>query len=124
MVFVDTSNEVSQERNSRLSRMMMESVRYDKWSQSQKNKQTFLESFKSFIYIDNNQSIEAIEEDITSTYLNINKFIEDKTYGDVAQMWLDNHKFNNNISLFKEKKNVEKVNRFLKIKTEIGRAHV
>ena len=117
MVFVDTSNEVSQERNSRLSRMMVESVRHDKWLQSQKNKQTFLESFKSFIYIDNNQSLEAIEEDITSTYLNINKFIEDKTYGDVAQMWLDNHKFSSNNSLFKEKKNVEKVNRFLQFKT-------
>jgi predicted kinase len=116
MVFVDTTNEVSQERNTRLSRMMVESVRHDKWLQAQKNKQLFSESFRGFIYIDNNQSLESIEEDITSTYLNINKFIEDKSYGDVAQMWLENHKFNGSI-LFKEKKNVEKINRFLHVKT-------
>ena len=37
MVFVETSNESSQERNTKLSRMMVESIRHDKWVKSQEN---------------------------------------------------------------------------------------
>ena len=117
MVFVNTTNEASQERNTKLSRMMVESVRYDKWIQAQKNKELFTESFSNFMYIDNTGTLQSIEEDITSTYLNINKFIEDKSYSDVATMWLENHGKLNTSILYKENKNVEKVNRFLKIKT-------
>jgi hypothetical protein len=109
MVFVNTSNEASQERNTRLSRMMVESVRYDKWVQAQKNKQDFSESFKMFTYIDNTGTLESIEEDITETYLNINKFIENRIHKDFAVSWLEKHSL-------KEEKNVEKVNKFLKIK--------
>lgn len=121
MVFVNTTNEASQERNTKLSRMMVESVRFDKWMQAQKNKQVFSESFNDFRYIDNTGSLESIEEDITETYLNISKFIENKSYSDVAMIWLENHNKLNIInkinSLFKEEKNVQKVNRFLNIKT-------
>ena len=117
MVFVNTTNEASQERNTKLSRTMVESVRYDKWMQAQRNKRIFSESFDQFMLIDNTGTLESIEEDITETYLNINRFIESKVYKDVAISWLENHnKLNTNIS-FKENKNVEKVNRFLKIKT-------
>ena len=91
MVFVNTTNEVSQERNTKLSRMMVESIRYDKWSQAQKNKQLFAESFKKFIQIDNTGSLESIEEDITQTYLNIGDFIESNIYGDISLSWLERH---------------------------------
>ena len=117
MVFVNTTNQASQERNTKLSRMMVESVRYDKWLQAQRNKELFSESFDIFMHIDNTGTLQSIEEDITSTYLNINKFIEDKSYGDVAITWLENHEKLNTVILFKENKNVQKVNRFLKIKT-------
>jgi len=118
MVFVNTTNEVSQERNTKLSRMMMESLRYDKWSQAQKNKELFAESFKRFIQIDNTGSLESIEEDITQTYLNINEFIENRTYGDISLSWLEKHgKLNIGDNKIKEEKNVQSTNRFSKIKT-------
>jgi len=118
MVFVNTTNEVSQERNTKLSRMMVESIRYDKWLQAQKNKELFAESFRRFIQIDNTGSLESIEEDITQTYLNINEFIETRTYGDISLSWLEKHgKLNIGDNKIKEEKNVQSTNRFTKIKT-------
>ena len=80
MVFVDTSNEASQERNSKLSRMMVESVRFDKWEKSQSNKKVFGDIFDTFIHFDNNRTMEDIEEDITLSYETINNFIDSKPY--------------------------------------------
>jgi hypothetical protein len=118
MVFVNTTNEVSQERNTKLSRMMMESIRYDKWMQAQKNKELFSEQFDEFIYFDNTGTLESIEEDITNTYLNISKFLEGRILGDISLSWLENHgKLNIGDNLIKEEKNVQSVNKFTKIKT-------
>jgi predicted kinase len=121
MVFVNTTNEASQERNTKLSRMMVESVRYDKWMQAQKNKQVFSESFDNFMHIDNTGTLSCIEEDITNTYLNINEFIENKSYSEVALSWLQNHgKLNigDRIdTLFKEQKNVKSNFKFIQGKT-------
>jgi len=118
MVFVNTTNEVSQERNTKLSRMMVESIRYDKWSQAQKNKELFAEAFDNFMQIDNTGSLESIEEDITKTYLNINEFIENKMYGDISLSWLEKRgKLNIGNNLVKEEKNVQSTNKFVKIKT-------
>lgn len=108
MVFVNTTNEVSQERNTKLARMMVESIRYDKWSQAQKNKELFAESFDRFMQVDNTGSLESIEEDITQTYLNIHNFIEGKVYGDISLSWLEKHgKLNISDNLIKEEKNVK-----------------
>jgi hypothetical protein len=118
MIFVNTTNEVSQERNTKLSRMMVESIRYDKWTQAQKNKNLFAESFDNFVQIDNTGSLESIEEDITQTYLNIHNFIEGRTYGDVSLSWLEKHgKLNISDNLIKEEKNVQSASKFTKIKT-------
>jgi hypothetical protein len=118
MIFVNTTNEVSQERNTKLSRMMVESIRYDKWTQAQKNKNLFAESFDNFVQIDNTGSLESIEEDITQTYLNIHNFIEGKVYGDVSLSWLEKHgKLNKSDNLIKEEKNVQSASKFTKIKT-------
>ena len=118
MVFVNTTNEVSQERNTKLSRMMMESIRYDKWMQAQKNKELFSEKFDDFIYFDNTGTLESIEEDITNTYLNISKFLEGRILGDISLSWLENHgKLNIGDNLIKEEKNVQSTNKFTKIKT-------
>lgn len=117
MVFVNTTNEVSQERNTRLSRMMVESVRYDKWVQAQNHKTNYSNCFEGFSVIDNSKSIEYIEEDITETYQKINQFLDNKTHSDIASVWLENHnKLNINQSinfLFKENDNVKKTSRFL-----------
>ena len=122
MVFVNTTNEVSQERNTKLSRMMVESIRYDKWVQAQNNKEIFAKSFNNFIQIDNTGSIESIEEDITKTYLNINGFIEDKTYGDISLSWLEKRgKLNIGNNLVKEEKNVKSNFRLFENKAKLTR---
>ena len=122
MVFVNTTNEVSQERNTKLSRMMVESIRYDKWTQAQKNKEIFAQSFNNFIQIDNTGSLESIEEDITKTYLNINGFIEDRTYGDISLSWLEKRgKLNIGNNLVKEEKNVKSNIRLFENKAKLTR---
>jgi predicted kinase len=121
MVFVETSNEASQERNSKLSRMMVESIRNEKWELSQKNKTMFSESFDNFMVFDNNRTIESLEEDITDTYMSINSFLDNRNYSESAFGWLDrNNRLNINEKLtnfFKESNNdsgnsklVQKVN--------------
>ena len=62
MVFVDTTNDVSKERNSLLSRMMVESMRYDKWSKAQENKALFEESFNLLYHFDNSTEYENLDE--------------------------------------------------------------
>jgi predicted kinase len=125
MVFVNTTNEVSQERNTKLSRMMVESIRYDKWSQAQKNKQLFAESFDQFIQVDNTGSLESIEEDITQTYLNIHNFIEGKVYGDISLSWLEKHgKLNISDNLIKEEKNVKINSKLFESKARLIRTGV
>jgi cytidyltransferase-like protein len=117
MVFVNTTNEVSQERNTKLSRMMVESVRYDKWIQAQTYKTNYSNCFEDFSVIDNSKTIEYIEEDITETYQKINQFMDNKNHTDNAIVWLENHnKLNINESinsLFKDNNNVKKTSRFL-----------
>lgn len=122
MVFVNTTNEVSQERNTKLSRMMVESIRYDKWTQAQKNKEIFANSFDRFIQIDNTGSLESIEEDITKTYLNINEFIENKAYGDISLSWLEKRgKLNIGNNLVKEEKNVKSNTKLFENKAKLTR---
>ena len=122
MVFVETSNEASQERNTKLSRMMMESIRHDKWVKSQENLKEYTEKFNNFISFDNNKSIEYIEEDITETYHKINQFIDSKLVTMVSRDWLENRNRLNNGYIFKEEKNVQKTNRFIQRKTGGERA--
>lgn len=76
MIFVDTTNESSQERNTKLYRMMVESVRNDKWLQAQHNKDIYSEEFDTFLRIDNSGSVDMIEEDITSAYKITNAFFD------------------------------------------------
>lgn len=75
MVFVNTLDSVSKERNEHLSRMMVESVRHSKWMSSQNNKKIYKDLFENFVLIDNNNSIELIEEDIERVYKRVNRFL-------------------------------------------------
>ena len=88
-VFVDTTNEASKERNSKLSRMMVESMRNEKWQKSQNNKDWMMNHYDNVLVFENNASISEIEETITETYQLVNKFIEQKEYSDIAKDWLD-----------------------------------
>jgi len=122
MVFVDTSDDASKERNSLLSRMMVESVRQDKWAKSQRNTKYFTEAFKCFVPFDNTGDITSKEQDIHKVYESTNEFLDSRLTNETATDWLSrNHKSYINYKIdtvFKENKNVKSTNRFLKIKTQ------
>jgi cytidyltransferase-like protein len=128
MVFVDTTNEASKDRNAKLTKMIIESVRQDKWQQAQKNKEVYSNLFENFIHFDNSASLEDIEESITDTYQTINTFIETKTTNDIAYSWLENHNMlniNESIkSLFKETQNVKQTPKFIQKFNEKRQASV
>jgi len=107
MVFVNTSDEVSKQRNSLLSRMMVESVRQDKWEKSQQNTKYFTESFENFIAFDNTGDIASKEDDITDVYESTSVFLGTKGFNETSEDWL-----NRNYNL-QESKNVKTNNRFL-----------
>jgi len=104
MVFVSTTDEVSKERNSLLSRMMVESIRHDKWIKSQRNTKYFNEGFISFVSFDNTGNIETKEQDIHEVYEFTKKFLDVKTVNETSEDWIERN--------FKEEKNVQKINRF------------
>ena len=117
MVFVNTTNEISKDRNEKLTKTILESVRHDKWQQSQKNKEVYSEKFNNFICFDNNDSLVEIEEEITDVYQKLNMFIEKRIFNDVAISWLENHgklSINESLNYFlKENQNVQKTSKFI-----------
>lgn len=117
MVFVDTTNEASQSRNEKLTKMIAESVRQEKWEQAQACKESYRQNFKNFISLNNSGLLEEIEEDITDIYQKLNTFIDNKTYVEEAYRWLETHgKLNTNDSitvLVKENNDVKKDSRFI-----------
>jgi hypothetical protein len=116
MVFVNTTNEASKERNSLLSRMMVESVRHDKWLKSQKNTEYFNETFDNFMSFDNTGDIDSKEEDIHDIYQKSNQFLESRNLTETALDWLNrNGKLNIN-SLYKEQTNVKIPTKFIQNK--------
>jgi hypothetical protein len=122
MVFVNTTDEVSKERNEKLKRTISESMRHDKWVQSQNLKESYHQNFEYFMHFDNDGSYEQIEEDVTDAYQSINHFFDKKLYNDVAFSWLENRgKISSvNSNLFKEEKNVSKNSKSIQTKTARG----
>ena len=111
MVFVNTTNETSKERNSLLSRMMVESVRQDKWLKSQENNRRFLDMFENFMTFDNIGNLTALEEDIHEVYQSTKLFFDSNNINESANEWFErnskvdiNKKIN---TLFKEENYVK-----------------
>ena len=98
MIFVNTTDNVSKNRNEKLSRMMFESVRHAKWTNSQNNKTEYKEKFDNFIQIDNNQTMEHIEEEIELTYKKINKFFVESSKPTLVKIDSDKAKTINDIT--------------------------
>jgi cytidyltransferase-like protein len=121
MVFVNTTNEASQERNQRLTKMVAESIRREKWELAQSCQESYKQNFDNFIYFDNSSEIESIEEDITETYKKINTFIESKNYGEISYSWLENHgrlSANESFNYFKENYHAKESTRLVESKTK------
>lgn len=116
IVFVDTTNEASKQRNERLTKMVSESVRQEKWELAQSSKEAYRQNFEKFVNFDNSAGLESIQEDITFTYQKVDNFLAGESYTETANMWLENH-MSLNIgsynSLFKENENVKKNSRFI-----------
>ena len=107
MIFVETTNETSKERNFLLSRMMVESVRHDKWLKCQQNTKYFQESFADCVTFDNTGNLDTKEEDIHLVYEKTNEFLDSGVVGETAEDWLNRRSKLNINSLFKENKNVK-----------------
>ena len=109
MVYVDTANEISKQRNEGLKRMVSEAIREEKWHNSQINKVKFYNCFEDFNLFDNNDDLEVIEESITDVYDHINNFLDRNTMNDISIDWLARNKklnINEKVTLlFKEPKN-------------------
>ena len=115
MVFVSTSNQTSKERNERLSRMMMESVRQDKWFKSQTNIAQFNEMYNNLVIFDNTGNLDTKEEEITETYHRISGFFDNQTINETMDDWFNrNTKLDFN-TLFKE--NAKKTAKSIQTKT-------
>lgn len=108
MVFVDTTNQASQERNQKLSRMMVESIRVEKWNIAQQNKNVFESMFHNFIYFDNSGMVESLEEDITNTYHNINIFLDEHVTEYLSYDWFKKHNILNTDNKFKLYENTKR----------------
>jgi hypothetical protein len=75
MIFVDTTDTVSKERNSQLSRMMVESVRQERWEKAQKNVNVFAEQFQNFSTFDNTGNLKNKEQDISDLFVETKDFL-------------------------------------------------
>jgi len=91
MVYVDTTNEISQQRNKNLKRMIEEQVRLEKWTKSQQSKVYFHDLFEDFNLFKNNDELEVVEEHITDVYEHINEFLDCDIVNEVAKDWLREH---------------------------------
>lgn len=105
MVFVSTTNEVSQDRNNKHSRVISESVRQDKWQKSQDNLNFFYEMFDYFLEFDNSINLqsadllvkEAKQDEISDICNEISFFFKTKVKGELNENYSkivkkDNHK--------------------------------
>jgi cytidyltransferase-like protein len=120
MVFVDTTNEASQERNEKLTKMIAESVRQDKWRTAQANKECYVQNFENFLLFDNSATLDQIEESITDTYQIVSMFLEHKSYTETAVTWLRNHgklSINESFNLLFEEKNAKENSKSIQSQT-------
>ena len=76
MVFVDTTDQVSQERNTLLARMMAESTRHIRWTEAQKNISHFSDLFENFSRFDNTGDLEDKVDDISGLFTETTNFLD------------------------------------------------
>ena len=120
MVFVNTTDEASKERNSMLSRMMAESVRHDKWLKAQNVTRQYQEMYNNFMVFDNTGDLEDKEFDIHEVYESTNEFLDSKIINETAVDWMHRNKkvdINYTINRLFGEQDDKKTNRFLKVKT-------
>lgn len=96
MVFVDTNNEASKARNENHVRIMSESVREEKWKESQRYSILFDENFDKYLQFDNSLDINAAtifelaekENNLDTIHTMLNWFLDMQVENDIAVEWL------------------------------------
>lgn len=96
MIFVNTSNESSQKRNSRLERMLDEEIRLQRWTITQQISEIFNENFSKYLEFDNSLDLsEATQEQIEEKQKDISIISEMSEWffnmpidNEIAQLWL------------------------------------
>ena len=78
MLYVHTSDDISKERNERLSRSLEESVRHNKWLRAESNKEVFQGMFENFIQFNNIHSLNESVNESKDIYKKINSFLLEK----------------------------------------------
>ena len=78
MVYVHTSDEISKERNSKLSRSLTESVRQLKWEKAEENREIFSNLFENYLQFNNIHSLHESESETRDFYKKINSFLIEK----------------------------------------------
>ena len=78
MVFVDTTDNVSKERNTQLARMMSESIRQERWEKSHSNINLFTKLFENFVRFDNSGSLEDKVDEISEMFVKTTEFLDQK----------------------------------------------
>ena len=78
MMYVHTSDEISKERNEKLSRSLEESVRHNKWIKAETNKEVFEGMFENFIQFNNIHSLNETLNESKDIYKKINSFLLEK----------------------------------------------
>lgn len=98
MVFVNTTDEISKDRNRSLSRVMQEDVRQEKWNLAQENMKYLYDKFDSFMSFNNTVDmksgdilqIEQKESELTEILDATNWFL-DKPQTLIAEEWMIKH---------------------------------
>ena len=98
MVFVNTTNEVSENRNKQHSRVISEQIRYEKWKNSQDNLDYFYDLFEFFLEFDNSTNLQEsnilIKEEkaneLSDVSNEISVFFKTKVVTEAARDWLIN----------------------------------
>ena len=99
MVFVNTTDEVSKNRNTQHSRVISEQVRNEKWQKSQENLDLFYDMFEFFLEFDNSINLqssdllikESKQNEISDICNEISYFFKTKSINENAKDWLRLH---------------------------------
>lgn len=99
MVFVNTTNEVSQNRNNQHLRVISEQIRNEKWLRSQENIDHFYDTFDYFLEFDNSINLQSSDliikeekqNEISDICNEISYFFKTKSINENANYWLSSH---------------------------------
>jgi predicted kinase len=110
MVFVNTTNDASKKRNECHERMMLETVRQDRWKEAQIISENYQKAFKKYLEFDNSLNLNEAndfdiaqkEEDISIIYEMCNWFFDIPAQNKIAESWFNKNKTGDYNKIFEQ----------------------